>query len=244
MIRNYSLHTFDTEKKWISAVLAEAFSDLPENFSMAFSGGSTPAPIYRALAEEKKDWEKTDIFVVDERFVPPSHNDSNEKLIRENFSVPANFHFWETENISWEESAKKYDELLKNWIEHSSPGEEPVSSEAALREELEGVDRKLDLIFLGMGPDGHTASLFPHSAALTETEKMATTATTDVFAVHERLTMTFPTIFSAKKIILLLKGSNKKEVLDELLHGEKTAEEFPAKKLLEHENVHIFFADV
>lgn len=215
-----NLHTFTTEKEWISAVVAETFSDIADDISLAFSGGSTPAPVYRALAAEKKDWEKADIFVVDERFVPPSHHHSNEKLIRENFVAPAHFHFWETEHLLWKESAKKYNILLKKQ------------------------EKKIDVLFLGMGPDGHTASLFPHSPALTEKEKMATTTTTDIFAVHKRLTMTFPAIFSAKKIILLLKGNNKKEVLHELICGKKTTEEFPAKKLLEHKNFYIFFADI
>ena len=129
-------------------------------------------------------------------------------------------HFFETTGkITWEKSAEKYDQLLRG---HGKP---------------------FDVCILGIGPDGHTASLFPGEPALYETEKLATTSETNRFDVWKRLTITFPMILKSKKIVVLLKGKDKKSVLEELLHGKKSWEEFPSKKILEHKKLEILFLD-
>lgn len=104
------------------------------------------------------------------------------------------------------------------------------------------VPPQLDLVILGIGPDGHIASLFPGSLALTTNAPVAHTQT-DQFDVHNRLTLTFPVLLNAKKILILLKGESKQAVLDELKSGLKPPQEFPAKKLLDHPDVTIHYGN-
>lgn len=154
-----------------------------------------------------------EFFQVDERYVPLTSNDSNHKLILNTIN-PEKFHFFDT-SLPIEDCLEQYQsELPKD---------------------------PFDLIILGIGPDGHTASLFPHSPALEEKNPVSYT-TTDDFAVHDRLTLTFPVIMKAKKLLVLLKGAEKRQLLDKLTTKPIKTEEFPAKKLLEHPNldIHLF----
>lgn len=221
-----NIHTFSDEEKWISSAVAEITKDLPsEEFSLALSGGSTPVPIYQALAQQDLPWENAKIFQVDERFIAPDKPESNTLLILQNFvdylaEPSGKFYFFPFgDDISWEESAARYDELLQK--------EQP----------------QFDVCILGIGADGHIASLFPNEPALVETEKLATTAETNQFEVWKRLTLTFPVILQSKKIVVLLRGEEKKAVLEELQHGKKLWQEFPAKKLNEHQKTEILFLD-
>jgi hypothetical protein len=79
------VHTFSSETEWKSAAADEILRDAPEDMRIALSGGSTPAPVYEELATRRQDWSKSHVFVVDERFVPGDHPDSNQKLIKEHF---------------------------------------------------------------------------------------------------------------------------------------------------------------
>jgi 6-phosphogluconolactonase len=125
------VHTFSSETEWKSAAADEILRDAPEDMRIALSGGSTPAPVYEELATRRQDWSKSHVFVVDERFVPGDHPDSNQKLIKEHFSTNAQYHFWDTEKgDDWQESSEKYDKMLSQII------------------------RPLDAIVLGIGPDG------------------------------------------------------------------------------------------
>ena len=161
------------------------------------------------------------IFQADERFVPQTHPDSNARLIKKSFlsflepNILSEVSFFPTD-IPLEDSALQYDRLLQK---RTVP---------------------FDVCILGIGNDGHIASLFPNASTLDEKTKLSVAAHTESFAVPERLTMTFPTILSSKKIVILLKGAQKKLVLEELLSGNLLPEHFPAKFLLSHENVQIF----
>ncbi len=222
-----NFHIFEEQTAWIAAIISEIQKDLPqfESFSFAFSGGTTPAPIYQELSQQKFSWENATIFQTDERFINPENPESNQRLIQENFVqnfpfFPGKIHHFETPvSNTWEEAAAKYDRLLH---------------------ELEPI---IDICLLGAGEDGHIASLFPNGPELLETDKYATTAETNIFPVWKRLTMTFPIIMNSKKIILLLRGPAKKAVISELQNGKKSWQNFPVKKLLEHNNSHIFFLD-
>ncbi len=150
---------------------------------------------------------KSDFFQVDERYVSKTHPHSNFKMIKQ-ILKPKNFHYFDT-SLAIKESLKKYDTELKNF----------------------------DLCILGIGKDGHTASLFPNSTALNATAKTAHTTTND-FPVKKRLTITFPTILKSKTILILLK--NKAETLNQLKNPTKSAKQFPALKLLKHKNLQVF----
>ncbi|MBI5415048.1 6-phosphogluconolactonase [Candidatus Peregrinibacteria bacterium] len=219
--------TFASEQDWHIAAVQEILKDVPRDteFSLALSGGSTPIPVYEELAKQNIPWGNAHIFEVDERYILPEKPDSNALLIHNHFlnllpEPPKSVYFFETSGVfSWKESAEKYHDLLQKF------------------------EKPFDVCILGIGPDGHTASLFPNGPEIHETEKLATISETNIFPVWKRLTVTFPMILKSKKIVVLLCGISKRKILDELEHGEKSWEEFPAKKILSHPNLHIFFCE-
>lgn len=175
-------------------------------FVVALSGGKTPENFYRGLAEHKGmvPWDKTHIFLVDERFVPDTADDSNYRMIRDGLlggiPVPAkNVHAISTACPGPTVSAKKYEEDLAGFFALSS-GELP----------------EFDLIMLGIGKDGHTASLFPGSAALSETGRLATAVLLDQ-GKHDRITLTLPVINNARNIIFLATGKEKAEAVRDVI---------------------------
>ncbi|HEY9659809.1 MAG TPA: 6-phosphogluconolactonase, partial [Allocoleopsis sp.] len=123
-------------------------------FTIALSGGSTPKPLYEAMAQQDLAWDKIHIFWGDERYVPPSHPDSNEGMTRaawlDKVPIPAaNIHPMPTDAADPAAAAQKHEHELQSFFQ-VEPGTFPA----------------LDVILLGMGDDGHTASLFPHTQAL------------------------------------------------------------------------------
>ncbi len=175
-------------------------------FAVALSGGKTPAPFYRKLAAEPGEgapWNKTHIFFADERFVSDTDADSNYRMIKEtlldNAGVPAG-------NI------------------HSIPTDLPDPMSAALRYEREvalffgdGIP-EFDLIILGIGTDGHTASLFPGNTAVKEKKRLVT-AVILAGRMHNRITLTLPVLNKARNVIFLVTGKEKAKVLREVSQG-------------------------
>ncbi len=215
-----SFRVFFSEADWVEAAVHEIVLDAGKRFSLVLSGGSTPAPVYRALAEWERDWRQTEIFLADERFVPAIDKDSNARLVRETLPIPAEFLLWNTEAASPQAAADEYDQMLR---QRAQP---------------------FDVVVLGIGPDGHFASLFPRSPALHEHERLAVATETEEFAVRERLSMTPAAILSAKKLVVLLKGAQKLPLIKELESGKKPVEEFPARMLLDHPDLHVLFANI
>jgi len=206
---------FQAQQDFVNAsieALIEVFDVKEGVVNVGIPGGKTPLPIYRELEKRKGiDFSRTQFFLVDERYVPYKFAESNIGTIQKVWSE--NIHTFDT-LVTIEESLGKYTQELPT---------EPF-----------------DLIFLGVGTDGHVASLFPHSDALGSQERVAYT-TTDTLAVRDRLTMTFVPIMNAKKVILLVSGEEKRGVIEELQNGSKSVDEFPAKRLLEHDSFEVLY---
>jgi 6-phosphogluconolactonase len=184
-------------------------------FTVSLAGGSTPIAAYQLLGSPgfstRLDWSKTHIFWGDERCVPPDHPESNYRMacetLIEKVPVPdSNIHRMEGE-LNPNEAARRYDKNLRNFF---------------------GNTPHFDLVLLGMGTDGHTASLFPGSAALHETQAWAIANHVDKLSSW-RITLT-PTILNqAQKIIFIVSGENKARPLHQVLMGEYQPEVYPSQ---------------
>lgn len=176
--------------------------------SFALSGGSTPAPIYRALAARGEvDWARVDLFFADERCVPPDHEDSNFNLVVECF----------------------LDQVVGGRPQvHRMLGELEDSAAAALAYG-EVLPDRLDVCLLGMGPDGHTASLFPGHPLVGETEGLVGWLDDSPKPPSRRLTLTAPAIRAAHRVIVVARGADKSWALRHVLEGDADPVPFPAR---------------
>lgn len=186
--------------------------------SMVLSGGSTPAGIYRYLAENSEDfyWKDIDFFIGDERCVPEDHEDSNFRMIKESF----------LSLIPHEESQ------IYAINQTLSPDEAALDYHLRVKEYLE-LNSCFDLVLLGMGPDGHTASLFPGYPELKEKKRLAV-ATADegpLEPYHRRVTLTVPALNHSNHLLFLLRGGSEKQtIMDEVLHsGRRNNMEYPVQ---------------
>ena len=188
---------------------------------IAISGGTTPKAMFAALADTAQpfqsqiDWSKLQLFWVDERCVPPTDADSNYRMTNEALlsKVPlpsANIFRMEGE-LDPEVAAGRYESALRNALK------------------LEGAESPaFDLLLLGMGDDGHTASLFPHTAALDEISRLAV-ANHVVEKETWRITLTWPVINQAREVAFLIEGAAKTAVLAEVLTGPYKPESLPSQ---------------
>jgi 6-phosphogluconolactonase len=163
--------------------------------SVALSGGETAAECYAAVRARAPDWSGVDVFFGDERFVPPTDPDSNEGMARR---------------------------LLLDHIRpraiHSMFRAGPIEAAAAAYDELVRSSPPIDIVHLGVGPDGHTASLFPGSPTLDETERFVVAAG-DAEHPHPRLTFTFPAIARARLVVVTVAGAEKRDAIERIRAG-------------------------
>lgn len=197
---------FATETGWLGALraafLAAQRAALARRpiFHVALAGGNTPGPFYRELAREPLRWERIEWWLGDERYVPPHHPASNGRMANESFAEAGDrfrFHPWNTE-LAPDEAAEDYAATMRDALGHP-----PV----------------LDLVLLGLGSDGHTASLFPDSPALGETERDAVAAPGPA-PYEQRLTLTYPALDRAREAWFLVGGGAKEEMVRRLLAGD------------------------
>ncbi len=183
-------------------------------FTIALSGGSTPKPLYKAIANQKLPWDKIHVFWGDERYVPSDHPDSNELMARQAWldqvDIPAaNIHATPTLEGNPAVSAAKYEQHLQKFF-HSAPGEFP----------------SLDVVLLGMGDDAHTASLFPHTEALKVRDRLITVGNKDG---NPRITFTYPFINAARSVIFVVAGANKRPALAQIFAPEADDFAYPSR---------------
>jgi 6-phosphogluconolactonase len=188
-------------------------------FTVALSGGSTPKTLYSLLAANYANfaWNRVFLFFGDERHVPPTDPVSNYRMVNESlltkivipaenvFRVPA-------ENPDAAAAASDYEVQLRRFFE-LKPGEFP----------------RVDLILLGMGPDGHTASLFPDSEGLNEQTRLVVANWVAQFNTH-RITFTFPVLNHAHEVMFLASGADKAEMIQKVLQGKNTPP-FPSQRI-------------
>ncbi len=189
-------------------------------FTLVLSGGSTPRKLYELLAagpyRERLSWNRVHLFWGDERCVPPDHAESNFRLVQEELINPlglpqGNLHRIKGELESPEKAAAEYEEELTDFFRLQA-GDVPT----------------FDLILLGMGPDGHTASLFPSDSALQEHKRLVT-ATRSIHGGVRRVTLTLPTINHARQVFFLISGPDKAETVREVLEGSRQGAPLPAQ---------------
>jgi 6-phosphogluconolactonase len=163
---------------------------------VGLSGGSGPRPAYERVAVLRPDWSRVELWWIDERCVPPADGRSNYRIIRESL----------------------LDGLSRPPVLHRVHGElAPEQAAAEYDAALEGVT--LDFALLGIGPDGHTASLFPNASTLDETERRAVAAEAGMEPFVPRVTMTRPVLAAARTLVYLVTGEAKAEAVERAFAG-------------------------
>jgi 6-phosphogluconolactonase len=191
---------------WLGLEVTRAITERG-SCALSLAGGQTPEPLYRQLASVPSiDWGKVELFFGDERAVPPDHPDSNYQMVHRTLlsqvPIPAGqVHRMQAERVDREAAAREYDRQLPP---------------------------RLDVLVLGMGADGHTASLFPGSAALDERQRRVIA----VFAAKapaERLTITPPVIEAARKVAVIATGVDKAPMVARAIEGPLEPKAVPAQ---------------
>jgi 6-phosphogluconolactonase len=204
-----------------------------QRFAVALSGGSTPKSLYTLLAANASSslpWDRMFFFFGDERHVPPDDPESNYRMANESLlsKVPvpaANVFRIPAENPDATAAAEAYQQTLEQFFA-VKPGEFP----------------RFDLVLLGMGPDGHTASLFPETAALKETSRLVVANCVEKLKTS-RITFTFPLLNAAHSVTFLVSGIDKAPALHEVLEGNAPGEKYPSKLVRPENGKLIWFVD-
>lgn len=187
----------------VATRIADAIRAATGRFTLGLSGGTTPISTYELLRAIDLDWTKVDAWVSDERWVPPDHQRSNGRMAEETLirHVGTRFHRpgW-SDTMDPEDAAEHYESVIRSVHESHRP----------------------DLIHLGMGDDGHTASLFPGTAALDERDRWI--VANDVPSQGEaRITATYPLLWTARLLIVQATGEGKAAAVRDSLKGETPA---------------------
>jgi 6-phosphogluconolactonase len=195
-----------------------------ENFHIALAGGTTPRALYQQLSRTRSDafsdWNRLQFYFGDERSVPADHQESNYRMASESLFQPL---------------------AIGDAAIHRIPGElepeEVVARYSTLLQELPSANDlpRFDLVLLGMGADGHIASLFPGSPLLQEQQQHVGAAYVEKLDTW-RYSLTLPVLNNARRIILLVSGAKKADVLRHVIHCDSTAEPLPVE-LLNHDKV-------
>ncbi len=199
--------------------------------NVALSGGSTPKLLFDLLASDYKDafnWKDIFFYWGDERCVPPTDDDSNYKMTLEHLlskvDIPSKNIFRVKGEEAPDEEAQRYDNLIENNL--PSKDDNPV----------------FDIIILGLGTDGHTASIFPHEIELLDSTNNCEVAHHPESG-QKRITLTGPVINQARSICFLVTGESKKEKIRQIVEGQEVAHNYPAFHISPKEGELIWFID-
>lgn len=188
--------------------------------AMAVSGGSTPKPLFARLATVDLPWEQVTVTLVDERWVDEDHPDSNAKLVKD--------------YLLQDKAASA------RFIPLKTDKAEPFGAEEQVAQRLRLIDLPFDIVILGMGSDGHTASFFPGAntlaQALAPAENFPCCAVHPPAAPHDRMTLTLPAVLSTRNLFLHLVGEEKWQVLERAMEG-GTEKELPIRSVLHQDTV-------
>ena len=193
---------------------ASRAADEGRTFSIALAGGSTPKALYELLAtpafKSRVDWARVEVVFGDERTVPPDHKDSNYRMAHEallsKVAIPGDNVYRMAGELEPDEAAKEYGLMLKEKFGEGG----------------------IDVVLLGMGDDGHTASLFPDTAALDETKHRCVANFVPKLSTW-RITLTAPFINRSRDVIILVAGASKAARLQEVLEGPRDPRRLPVQ---------------
>ncbi len=217
MVRKFNdLQQLDREVAQLFIEVAKDAIAKNGRFTVALTGGSSPVGLYRLLAtspyRDQIQWEQVFVFWGDERWVPLDDERSNARMAFETLlaHVPI-----------------PKEQIFPMWADDTSPGEFAHEYEQSLRLHLHP-EGHFDLVLLGMGADGHTASWFPHTGVLYEEDKWVSAYYLNAQDMY-RITLTVPLINRAARIAVVAYGANKADALYEVLRGERNFEQYPAQ---------------
>jgi 6-phosphogluconolactonase len=228
MVREFH---FENRNHLLTALIAECVDILSESLSkngcatLLVSGGSTPAPLYEALSKTDLAWKKIKVALVDERWVDEDHSASNEALIKRCLLI---------------NNAK-----AASFTGMKTPANRPAQGQPATESNYRALPQPFTLAILGMGNDGHTASLFPHAAGLSKalrddndqlTAAINAKQSTVTGPNTERLSLTFAGLMKCERLIILLTGEDKLSVFDSAMKP-GSFEDMPIRALLNQEKV-------
>ena len=198
---------------WMADIIKKSIEDRGRA-GIGLSGGSTPGPIYDLLGKEKGiDWSKVWIFLVNDRYIRADDPKSNQFLLRSTLlkhaPIPESQIIFPDTTLPYEKCIDLYEKHLKDLLKKSPP----------------------DLVTLGLGPDGHIASLFPPLSDETFGDHLVIGTTTDHFDVRERISVTIPVITATREAIFFLKGQEKQRAWREMMESSDDVRRWPAKAL-------------
>ena len=224
-IVNYKIQISESVDKLsdqFALLLIDKVNKSKNNFNIALSGGSTPKNIFEYLGAHHQNtigWHKVKFFWGDERCVPPTDSESNYKMAYEalfsRLQIPASNIFRIRGENDPQNGAKEYSEIVKKQL--------PQTNKIP----------KFDLIMLGLGEDGHTASIFQNQKSLLESEKIYATAVNPETG-QTRITITGRVINNASTIVFIVSGNNKAQVVDEIINQKDNYKNYPASFIQPH----------